>query len=80
MVDYLLESLEHIITSIVRALLSVTYDLVVEFNEKFLLFEISLLAGFAMWYSDSMIRTAVVCAIYAAVFGISRNPDSPIFD
>lgn len=80
MVDFLLESLEHIITSIVRAILSVTYDLVVEFNEKFLLFEISLLAGFAMWYSDSIVRTAVVCAIYAAVFGVSRDPDSPIFD
>jgi len=72
--NYMLESVEHIITVVFRALLSVTYDLVIEFNDRFKLFELSLLAGYVMWYSDSMIRTAVACAIYAAIFGLQRIP------
>lgn len=74
MLNYLLESIEHIITATVRAILSVTYDLAIEFNDRFKLFELSLLAGYVMWYTDSMIRTAVVCSLYAALLGLQRYP------
>lgn len=74
MLAFVIESTETVVSAAFRAIITVTHDLIAEFNDRFMLFEISLLAGYVMWYTDSMIRTAVVCGMYALLFGVQRNP------